>query len=263
VRLSLDRNKQPSRNLLLESFDLQLKKLNKEHPYELESENRKKFRETFLGNSAAALSASFLYRLKGLKSLVRGAEGVRPLSVRPEEEIFREMLREHRAVLRNNPESEGWLRLAAYVTGDMRGLRGIDFWTDFPLLSTDLTESAYRVGLPREYHPPDPLVLRWPCRLGNATADFKVPTVLDGYDHGPFFAAPDHLHPTSGHTIDLNHVDRLKEGVSEYVTPDLPVDAVEFIPIDWQRKSDPQRWLTDNPSLIQTLILFLQSRPNA
>src|SRR5436853_2673403 len=117
TRLLFDKKRQPSREDLLDAFDLQLEGLGKEHPYELEWQDRKKFGQVLLGSRANAHNLGKLYRLQGLKSLVQRTDSIVPLSTRPAEEIFQTMILDHKRALGINPKSGGWLRLGKYVTG--------------------------------------------------------------------------------------------------------------------------------------------------
>lgn len=238
ARLAFDLKRQPTFKDTLLVFDEMLRKeLLLGEPYRLTIENRKKFSNVLMGK-AIEISATFekrvLFRLASLSKLLQ-REGVsrRVDRTSDKETLFQEALAEF--------ENQGAPLPLTWVAENgcqVEGLRRIDFWTDLDLQSGDLERNAYRVGLPRDWFPvEDPIVLLCSFqafRVEKRECKLHLPSVLDGYDFGPFWATLEADKPEKGHTLDLYDIENLQSGVPEFVSSGLPVEVLSFVPMIWR-----------------------------
>lgn len=251
-RRMFDHRRQPAHGVHHMLFDDQLRSFGQQEPYRLSPGLRHTFGKACCGLLASPPWAGYLYRLNGLKSLL-DREGNQRIDLTSPDRLFQSFLTDHR-------RSGAWLSLSRVLVGRVHGTRRLDFWTDLDLQPQNLPpSSAYRLGLPRNYLPRDPLVLRCPARLFRQKKyALRVPSILDGYDHAAFFATRDRDRRPSGHALDLNEPGHLVEGAREYVASDLPVDKIQFIPVDWRLGPDRERSLQDNSSLWSQLRDFFE-----
>ncbi len=244
-RMRLDLRRQPAHGEDYMQFDSQLRSFGRAEPYRLLPGLRHTFGKACRGLCAPPPGEGYLYRLNGLKSLL-DREGNRRVDLTSSDCLFQSFLEEHR-------RSGAWLPLSGVLVGHVRGTLRLDFWTDFELQHQNRSaepRDAYQIGLPSNYLPRDPLILRCPVSVFNQEEHtLRVPSILDGYEHAPFLATRDRDHRASGHALDLNDPDNLMEGSPEYVAGDLPVKEIEFVPVRWRLETDRERSLQDNSPL--------------
>jgi hypothetical protein len=126
-----------------------------------------------------------------------------------------------------------WLNLADFATGHYRGWRNVTFWTDGEH-RPDLTiiSSAYACGMPIDWIAEQAVVLR--CRVSGVAHLMHLPSCIDGVT-SPIFEPVDWRSadaPISGTAIDISDVNSLRRGWSEYTLTAVPVQDVDFAPVN-------------------------------
>jgi hypothetical protein len=229
IRQELGILRQPRRATELKAMEGELSAFHLTHPYALPRAAIAHLRTTYSGydnggqgRPARLTSGDFLYRLCPVRTI---ADHTRwKYRFASDDALFEPLIVDF--------TKEGtWLPLKRYSAGTVSGFRKFTWWTNREINRAAPITEYYRLGIPLNLVPKRALLLRCACTYAATYLAPCVPNVIDAFD-GEIF------HPTNcasatraGVTIDLNDSDNLVDGVSEYTLKEIPVEAIEFIPI--------------------------------
>jgi hypothetical protein len=237
---------------------LKSEKVQQPHPYNLTVDQRREFAGVLRGAKPSGLNGS-IFRLNSLRKLLERPDvRRRPERTESPDELFQAVFQEFERRGRQ-PLPLTWI---VQEGSRLEGLRKIDFWTDLDLRAGDITRDAYRIGLPRNFFPEDdPIVLICPTQIFSRDEPRLLgPTVLDGYDFGPFFTIAEGDQLDRGHTLDLQDLADLKQGVTEFVSSSLPVEELSFVPIGQTPIFSFEHSFQANSPLVESLREFFRSQ---
>lgn len=213
---------------LLAEMQLLLEHLGSTHPYALVREQIEKlmsipgFAVGGNGSLASRSESEFIYRISGIRKVVSFTDWFWPSKRRNDDDIWNE--------LKSAFDEPEWLSLDAYSRGALSGPRGITWWTDLDVLSTNIICGAHSMGLPNDWVSKYSLILRCPTAV-IPERSFRVPTVLDAFDSEIFHPTTDANSPSSGIAISLDGAGPLSTGAHEFVLLDVDVQHIKFQPI--------------------------------
>jgi hypothetical protein len=205
-----------------------LKQSGLNHPYALDEDSIEQlmsvsaFANGGEGSFASGSGREFIYRISGIRKIVKFTDWYRPFRLRNDDDIWNE--------LKSDFDGHEWLSLDAYARGALSGPRGFTWWTDLDVLSTNIICGAHSMGLPNDWVSKYSLILRFPLAAISGP-EFRVPTVLDAFDSEIFHATMDSDSPPSGLAISLDGAGPLSTGVREFILLNVDVKHIEFQPI--------------------------------
>jgi hypothetical protein len=198
------------------------------HPYALSDQqidslmNVPDFASGGAGPFASESDREFVYRISGIRKVVKFTDWFRPFRLRNDDDIWNE--------LKSDFDAPEWLRLDNYARGALSGPRRFTWWTDLDVLSTNIICGAHSMGLPNDWVSKYSLIMRCPI-AAIPGRDVRVPTVIDAFDSEVFHPTVDANLPTSGIAISLDGAGPLSTGAREFVLLDIDVRQIEFQPI--------------------------------
>lgn len=209
------------------------------HPYALEEDGyRRMFRVPAFklggeGPDARPSDRVFYYQITSVRKVVQNTTWVTvPNSANRNDELWHD--------LRDDTQhsDSGWLDLARYANGVLRGWRGFTWWTTLDPQTLDIMLAAYRLGMVSEWIAVYAVILRVAASAVTGT----IPTSIDGFDSEIFRPVPMDGSAPTGRTIALSRNSSLTDdGEEEFLLVDIPVGAVELLPIliDRPRRQQP------------------------
>jgi len=207
-------------------------------PYTLDRDSKKRLADrcekyAIGGAGVIVVTADdlFQYRLASFPSLFRDPNTpVDSVLDIPVDELHDRLISEYR-------DTQEWMPLGRLLDGDYCGWRAITWWSPCVPKLDSVFSHAYTTGIPRDYVAQQSVILRFRTDDMRTRGTLRVPTCLDAFDAPVFCAARDKT-TSSGRAVDLTDPHRLSAREREYVAIEIDSDAIQFVPVVREPRSD-------------------------